>query len=188
MASIDCQPAQPGKQPEKIAFGGGCYWCAEAVFQSLRGVVQVEQGFIRSTGEDNGLSEAVIVHFEPEVISIDDLIAVHLHTHSSTSDHAMRVKYRSAVYVFSDGQAAIAAASINGHQQDFDKPLVTRVLPFAEFQISDAKYHNYYANNPEQAFCQTYIHPKLELLKRRYSQHYRDVAKLTGGSASELNS
>jgi peptide-methionine (S)-S-oxide reductase len=188
MNSIDCQPAQPGQQPEKIAFGGGCYWCTEAVFQSLRGVVQVEQGFIRSTGEDNGLSEAVIVHFEPEVISIDDLIAVHLHTHSSTSDHSMRARYRSAVYVFDEAQAVLATASISGHQQDFDQPLVTRVLPFAEFQASDAKYHNYYANNPEQAFCQTYIHPKLEMLKQRYSRHYRDVTEASDSSASELNS
>ncbi|MEL6919372.1 MAG: peptide-methionine (S)-S-oxide reductase, partial [Bacteroidota bacterium] len=72
---------------KKIAFGGGCHWCTEAVFQSLRGVTLVEQGFVASTGEHKTFSEAVIVHYDDKAISKEDLIAVHLHTHKSTAAH-----------------------------------------------------------------------------------------------------
>ena len=84
----------------KIGFGGGCHWCTEAVFQSLIGVEKVEQGFVASFNLHNELSEAVIVHFNHKRISLQTLIEIHLLTHSSTSDHAMRKKYRSAIYTF----------------------------------------------------------------------------------------
>ena len=84
---------------DSIGLGGGCHWCTEAVFLNLKGVVRVEQGWISASGAVE-FSEAVLVHFNPEKISIKDLIAVHLHTHKSTSSHSMRSKYRSAVYTF----------------------------------------------------------------------------------------
>jgi len=94
----------------KIGLGGGCHWCTEAVFQALRGVERVEQGFIRSTAPHDGWSEAVIVHFDPAVIDLKTLIEVHLRTHASTSEHSMRGKYRSAVYAFDPQQADDAQA------------------------------------------------------------------------------
>ena len=84
----------------KIAFGGGCHWCTEAVFQSLKGVEKVEQGFITSYDQNNTFSEAVIVDFNTEKIDLKTLVEIHLHTHKSTSNHSMRKKYRSAIYVF----------------------------------------------------------------------------------------
>lgn len=77
---------------QKIGLGGGCHWCTEAVFQSLIGIEKVEQGFIASTEEYNTFSEAVIVHFDSEVISAKTLIEIHLYTHKSTSQHSMRSK------------------------------------------------------------------------------------------------
>ncbi|WP_343065456.1 peptide-methionine (S)-S-oxide reductase [Arenibacter arenosicollis] len=82
---------------QKIAFGGGCHWCTEAVYQSLKGVEVVEQGFVASKGEESFFSEAVIVHYDPKSIALKDLILIHLYTHKSTSDHSMRNKYRSAI-------------------------------------------------------------------------------------------
>ena len=67
----------------KIALGGGCHWCTEAVFQSLKGVEKVNQGYVASTGENNWFSEAVIVHFNDEIITLKTLIEIHLHTHKS---------------------------------------------------------------------------------------------------------
>ena len=84
---------------QKIALGGGCHWCTEAVFQSLIGVERVEQGYVASTGNNNSFSEAVIVHFNTERISLKTLIEIHLHTHKSTSNHSLRERYRSAVYL-----------------------------------------------------------------------------------------
>ena len=88
----------------KIGFGGGCHWCTEAVFQSLKGVAKVEQGWIASFDEYDSFSEAVIVYYNETVISLETLIDVHLYTHRSNSDHSMRKKYRSAVYTFSENK------------------------------------------------------------------------------------
>ncbi len=87
-------------QQKRIGLGGGCFWCSEAVFQNLRGVAQVAQGFIYSHPPHDSLSEAVLVDFDPAQISLADLIEIHLRTHASTSQHSMRQKYRSAIYAF----------------------------------------------------------------------------------------
>jgi len=88
----------------KIGFGGGCHWCTEAVFQAIRGVAKVDQGWISSFGKENYFSEGVIVHFEAKVVNLATLISIHLTTHSSTQEHSMRTKYRSAVYTYSEDQ------------------------------------------------------------------------------------
>ena len=88
------------KKLTKIAFGGGCHWCTEAVFQSLLGVSKVEQGFVASTGQHNSFSEAVIVHFNVEDITLKTLTEIHLNTHKRTSNHSMRTKYRSGCIRF----------------------------------------------------------------------------------------
>ncbi len=88
---------------DKIGFGGGCHWCTEAVFQSLMGVIKVEQGWISAEGTED-FHEAIILHFNSDIISLKKLIEVHLYTHNSTSNHSMRIKYRSAVYAFTEVQ------------------------------------------------------------------------------------
>jgi len=158
----------------KIAFGGGCHWCTEAVYQSLKGVIIVEQGFIASKGKESSFSEAVIVHYDPKCIDLDDLIFIHLHTHKSTSDHSMRKKYRSAIYTFNALDSERAIEAIQHHQEHFKKPLVTRVLPFGDFKISDKAFQNYYFNNPQKPFCETYIAPKLSLLLLKFGEHVNE--------------
>lgn len=97
---------------KKAGFGGGCHWCTEAVFAALKGVVSVEQGWISSDGQNDAFSEAVVVAFDPDRIGFDVLIAIHLYTHSATSAHSMRGKYRSAIYIFSDEDAKDASQII----------------------------------------------------------------------------
>jgi len=152
----------------KIALGGGCHWCTEAVFQSLKGVEKVEQGFVKSTGSNDSFSEAVIVHFDAALIGLRDLIEIHLHTHKSTSDHAMRQKYRSAVYTISDGQGDEAQEIIQRLQPEFQEKLITEVLPFIAFKPSEDQFSNYYYQNPQRPFCRQYIQPKLKVLLKRF--------------------
>lgn len=160
------------KELRKIGFGGGCHWCTEAVFQSINGVANVEQGFIASTGVHTDFSEAVVVHFSEDSISLKDIIAIHLHTHNSTSQHAMRNKYRSAVYVFSDVDINAISMVLESLQDDFHEKLITQVLPFRTFKSSSSQFHNYYDTDPERPFCKTHIHPKLQILKAKYPKHY----------------
>lgn len=156
----------------RIGFGGGCHWCTEAVFQTLRGVSHVEQGFIKSVAPHDTFSEAVIVTFDPDVIPLDILIDVHLRTHASTSAHKMRRKYRSAVYAFSAQQLATVQSHIRDLQTYFEKPVITMALAFDGFKPSPDQFRNYYQSNTEKPFCKTYIDPKLREIRRRFSTHY----------------
>ena len=153
----------------KIGFGGGCHWCTEAVFLSLKGVQTVEQGWIASHSPYEAFSEAVIVTYDPAIISLADLILIHLHTHAAASNHAMRNKYRSAVYWFNADDASAVKEIVVGFQSYFEKPVVTQVLPFVTFKSSLPEHLNYYFSNPEKPFCTVYIHPKLELLKTKFA-------------------
>ena len=153
---------------EKIGFGGGCHWCTEAVFQAIKGVLKVHQGWIASTGLNNVFSEAVVVDFDSTQVSLKTLIDIHLSTHSSTNKHSMRTKYRSAIYTFSTQQAVDAQKFLQELQQQYSSPLITQVLPFSEFKINKETYQEYYLKNPDKPFCQRYIKPKLSILETKF--------------------
>lgn len=155
----------------KIGFGGGCHWCTEAVFQSLIGVTQVEQGWIASTGSNDTFSEAVKVTFNPNKITLKTLIEVHLHTHNSAANHTMRTKYRSAIYYFDDNQKHESELIIKALQIDFDKKIITKTLAFNTFKISREDITNYFYNNPKKPFCKQFIAPKLKLIIQKFSKH-----------------
>ncbi len=155
----------------RIGLGGGCHWCTEAVFQALRGVEKVEQGFIRSSAPQADWSEAVIVHFDQRSISLDALIEVHVRTHAATKAHALRKKYRSAVYVFDEDQAQAARLSIARLQSEFDRQLITQVLPFAGFRVSEERYQDYYRKHSGSVFCRRYIDPKLDRIRRDFGHN-----------------
>lgn len=154
---------------QKIGFGGGCHWCTEAVFQSLKGVYKVEQGYISSIHENDYFSEAVLVYFDPKIIPLKDLIEIHLHTHNSTSNHSFRKKYRSAIYYFEQIEKQNIEIYLKELQKSFDAPIITIVLEFNKFQASRDELLNYYQNNPNAPFCKKYIHPKLLFLKEKYT-------------------
>ena len=154
---------------EKIGLGGSCHWCTEAILQSLKGVLHVNQGWIASDDDPARFSEAVVVEFDPDQMSLETLIEIHLHTHSCTSDHSMRSKYRSAVYTFTEQQLSSASDAIEKLQADFDQSIVTEVIQFGEFKLNDEKYLDYYSKNPAKPFCKAFIDPKLKILLKRFS-------------------
>ena len=147
----------------KVGFGGSCHWCTEAVFQSLKGVDKVEQGWI-SAKEAVEFHEAVVVHYNAEKIPLKILVEIHLRTHNSTSDHSLRRKYRSAVYTFSIDQKDEVDQILDQLQADFSEPLVTRTLSFDNFRTSQEAF-------PNKPFCKSYIDPKLKLLLDHFSDY-----------------
>ena len=154
----------------KIGFGGSCHWCTEAVFQSLKGVEKVEQGWI-SAEEAADFHEAVIVHYNDKIIPLKVLVEVHLRTHNSSSNHSMRRKYRSAVYTFSNEQKDEVDRILNILQDHFTQPLITKTYGFKRFRTSAAAFQNYYSKNPDKPFCKSYIDPKLKLLLDRFTDY-----------------
>ena len=156
---------------KKIGLGGGCHWCTEAVFQSLKGVAEVQQGWIASESPYNAFSEAVVISYEEDIITLRDLISIHLYTHSATSNHSMRNKYRSAVYWFSAEDEPLAKTIIESLASQFTGNIITQVLPFATFKASLPEHQNYYYANPQKPFCTVYINPKLQLLQKKFSKY-----------------
>ena len=154
----------------RLGLGGGCHWCTEGVFVSLRGVARVEQGWISAPPPHDAFSEAVIVHYDPAVVAADDLVAVHLETHAATQQHGLRHRYRSAVYYFDPADAAPLRAVLDELAADYAEPLVTQLLPFAAFRPSLPEHLDYYRTDPERPFCQRYITPKLDALRRNRSE------------------
>ncbi len=155
----------------KIAFGGGCHWCTEAVFKSLLGVVKVEQGWVASSEKNNTFSEAVIVHFNLKEIDLKTLIKIHLQTHKSTKNHSMRDKNRSAIYYFSHYQKKESKKIIAILQLNFKEKIITLILEFKNFKPSTKEFQNYYQSNPNKPFCKNYINPKLNFLLEKFSIH-----------------
>jgi peptide-methionine (S)-S-oxide reductase len=158
----------------KIGLGGGCHWCTEGVFESLIGIKVVNQGWIASSDNNAELSEAIEVYFDQSLISLQTLIEIHLHTHASTANHSMRKKYRSAIYTYNDAQNQAACKVLDSLQSDFDKPIITQVLPFYSFKANKDELQNYLYNSPNKPFCKTYIHPKLRLLLTRFKHQVND--------------
>lgn len=153
---------------QKIGLGGGCHWCAEGVFQSLIGIHDVAQGWISSCGENVSFSEAVIVTFDDEIIRLKDLVEIHLYSHSSTSEHSFRKKYRSAIYTYDDVQSTEVQFIIEEIQLDFEKEIITKVLPYREFKLNQEEQLNYLYTRKDNGFCTTYIHPKLSFLFKKF--------------------
>ncbi|MGV9011057.1 MAG: peptide-methionine (S)-S-oxide reductase [Flavobacteriales bacterium] len=154
----------------RIGFGGGCHWCTEGVFDTIIGVTHVQQGWIASDAPNDTLSEAVIVWFDEDVVSMKDLISIHLLTHSSKSLHHMRQKYRSAIYTFSTTQQAAASNCLQAEQRSADKTIITAVLPFRAFQLNVPKYLHYYQSDPTKPFCTTNIDPKIRTVMAAMSR------------------
>ncbi|MFY0605885.1 MAG: peptide-methionine (S)-S-oxide reductase [Cyclobacteriaceae bacterium] len=157
----------------KIGFGGGCHWCTEGVFQSLKGVTQVDQGWISPDGLDASFSEGVIVTYDSGLITMEVLIEIHLLTHASASEHSMRAKYRSAVYVFDDGQRDQVQGIINAYKSNTGQPIITQVLPMNSFRLNDEAFLNYYQTRPDAPFCTTYIDPKIKSLMRTHGEYLK---------------
>ncbi len=155
---------------EKIGFGGGCHWCTEGVFQALKGVLQVAQGFIQSEAPSDTWAEGVIVSFDPGVISLEILAEVHLRTHSANGTYSPGGRYRSAIYVFEAEQREKAMHAIARFATETGAASRTLVLPFLGFKPSDGRYQDYYRTDPSRPFCRRYIDPKLDYIRRHFAE------------------
>ena len=157
----------------QIGLGGSCHWCTEGIFRSVKGVEKVRQGWVSATPPHDTFSEGVLFEYDPRFLSLYDLLAIHLHSHSCTSAHRMRNKYRSAIYVFNADQGFESHHAIEKLQSEFDEQIVTEVLHFEDFKLNSEEYLDYYHRNPEKPFCKTHIEPKLISLMSRYSNVFK---------------
>jgi peptide-methionine (S)-S-oxide reductase len=165
-------------------FGAGCFWCTEAVFLSVKGVEKVESGYMGgklanptytqvSTGT-TGHAEVTQIHFDPAVVSYENLLEFFWNTHDPTTLNKQGAdegpQYRSAVFFHNDEQKQIAEAYKKQLEAShvFKNPIVTEITPASTFYKAEDYHQNYYALNPNQGYCQYVIRPKVEKFKKQY--------------------
>ncbi len=165
-------------------FGAGCFWCVEAVFQELNGVIKVESGYMGGQVVDptykevctgtTGHAEITRITFDPAVISFEELLEVLWTSHDPTTLNRQGAdagtQYRSAIFYVSDEQKNIAEKSKKEVATTiWDNPIVTEISPAETFYVAEDYHQNYYANNPNAGYCRIVISPKVEKVRSMYS-------------------
>lgn len=162
---------------EVATFGSGCFWCSEAVFTELRGVIKVEPGYSGGTVPDptyeevctdkTGHAEVAQVTFDPAVVSYRELLEVLFSTHDPTTRNRqggdVGTQYRSVIFYHDERQKTEAEKMIKelGDEEVFRSPIVTAVEPLNGFYRAEDYHREYYRRNPGQPYCQAVIAPKL---------------------------
>jgi len=171
-------------QSKIITLAGGCFWCTEAIFDRLKGVQSVMPGYANSkvanpsyeavcTGR-TGAAEAVQITYDPAVISYDTLLEIFWHLHDPTTlnrqGNDVGTQYRSGVYYQNDEekQTALAVKAQVEQSGTYKKPIVTEIVPFANFYPAEDYHRDYYERNRSQSYCQYVIDPKVQKLLKEY--------------------
>jgi len=171
---------------EHATFGGGCFWCVEAIFERVSGVHQVESGYsgghVRNpdykmlTSGSTGHAEVVQITFDPAVISYLELLEIFFKTHDPTTLNRqgadVGIQYRSIVLFHNEAQHELAEEIIQELDSEgiWNNPIVTTVEPFEQFYSAEAYHQEYYENNPKQGYCRLVINPKVEKFERVFKE------------------
>lgn len=167
---------------EVATFGGGCFWCLEAVFEETRGVLDVVNGYAggevkapsyeQVSSGTTGHAEVVQITFDPTIISYEALLKIFWLIHDPTSlnrqGNDAGTQYRSVIFYHDANQKEKVDASIKEFSSKFTKPIVTEVKPLETFYKAEAYHQDYFKNNPNQGYCMFVVSPKVEHFKHEY--------------------
>jgi peptide-methionine (S)-S-oxide reductase len=170
---------------EQATLGGGCFWCVEAVYEELAGVISAVSGYAggRAANPDyrevctgsTGHAEVVQITFDPEVISYAEILGVFFTSHDPTTLNRqgadVGTQYRSVIYTHSDEQRKIAEAAVRAVNESGAWPnrVVTEITALPKFYKAEDYHQDYYANNRTQGYCQAVINPKLAKLRKDWA-------------------
>lgn len=174
---------------EIATLAGGCFWCTEAVFKRLKGVLSVKSGY--SGGEipspdyetvslgKSGHAEAIQIEFDPDQISFADLLSVFWAIHDPTTKNRqgqdIGSQYRSAIFYHNEHQKQEALNSIRKLEDSgkFTAEIVTELVPYQNFYPAEEYHQNFYDSNPEYPYCKIIIEPKIQKLLKNFSDHLK---------------
>ena len=172
-----------------VTFGAGCFWCVEAVFQQLEGVISVRSGYMGGTVDNptyqqictgrTGHAEVCQIQYDPEKIRFDELLEVFWKTHDPTTLNRQGpdrgTQYRSVVFYHDDQQKEQAERRKKqlGEAKVWRNPIVTEISPAKKFYTADGYHQNYYRTNQRERYCQFVIRPKVE----KFEKVFRDKLK-----------
>ena len=175
-----------GKELEKATLGGGCFWCTEAVYLELKGVVDVKPGYSGGhvknpsykevCNETTGHAEVVQITFDPEVVSFSEILEVFFVTHDPTTlnrqGNDVGTQYRSAIFYHSEAQKQTAKQVIGLLEKEkvYANSIVTEVTAFDAFYQAEDYHINYFARNKNQPYCQYVVAPKVEKFRKVFKE------------------
>ncbi|RZV69579.1 MAG: peptide-methionine (S)-S-oxide reductase [Flavobacteriaceae bacterium] len=166
---------------ELATFGGGCFWCTEAVFQEVKGIKNVVSGYSGGNAPGKptyrevcsgltGHAEVVQVSFNPNVISYEDILVIFMTTHDPTTLNRQGAdrgtQYRSVIYYHNEVQKEIAEIVVKEVTPYYSDPIVTEIAPLDKFYEAEKEHQDYYRNNQSQGYCSFVITPKLAKLRK----------------------
>jgi peptide-methionine (S)-S-oxide reductase len=174
---------------EVATLAGGCFWCLEAVYEQVNGVLRVESGYAGGTVPNptyeqvctgrTGHAEVAQVTFDPEVVSFEDLLAIFFTIHDPTTLNRqgadVGTQYRSAIFYHDESQRAAAESVIGRIEAEgiWDDPIVTEVTPLGTFYPAEDYHQEYYRRNQGQPYCQVVIAPKVAKFRKEHFQKLR---------------
>jgi peptide-methionine (S)-S-oxide reductase len=178
------KPMNTTNNYETATFGGGCYWCTEAIFQMLPGVKSVTSGFAGGTKENpsyeevctgqTGHAEVIQIEFDPKVVSYEKLLDTFWEAHDPTTlnrqGHDAGTQYRSIILYNSPAQKAAAEKSKTEAQKHFSEPIVTEIVPLKAFYKAKADHQDFYRRNPNYGYCRMVIRPKVEKFEKKMKE------------------
>ena len=171
----------------RITLGGGCFWCLEAAYKLIEGVTKVVPGYSGGTRvnpnyetthyANSGEAEVVQISFDEAMIDLSGILdifwAIHDPTTLNRQGNDVGPEYQSIIfYTDSDQKMAIEQSLIKA-QKLWDAPIVTELKKFDAFYEAEPEHHNYFQKNPNQAYCQIVINPKLEKLRQEFSERMK---------------
>ena len=177
--NTESKPAESPTSLERVTFGGGCFWCLEAVFQRLKGVKAVVSGYAGGKVKnptyqqvcdgDTGHAEVVQIEFDPKVLSFDKLMEVFFAAHDPTTLNRQGAdsgtQYRSIILTENDAQKAAAEKAKAAAKSEYKDPIVTEIVPLTVFYKAEEYHQNYFNQNANRnSYCTAVIRPKLQKL------------------------
>jgi peptide-methionine (S)-S-oxide reductase len=172
-----------------VTLAAGCFWCVEAIFQNLKGVIKVESGYSGGNVKDpsyrevcsgtTGHAEACQIYFDPKVISFEEILEVFWTTHDPTTlnqqGHDIGTQYRSAIFYHNEEQKQKAEKSkTEVATAIWDKPVVTEITKFSNFYKAEDYHQNYYNENSHAPYCQIVIAPKIIKLRSKFADKLKN--------------
>lgn len=172
---------------ETIVFGGGCFWCTEAVFEMMKGVVKTEPGYAGGSTpnpsyEDvctgfTGHAEVLRIEYDPNVVKLEKLLDIFVTMHDPTSLNQqgadVGTQYRSMVLYSTDEQKKKVEAFLKSAQRNYKKPIVTEVKKLEQFYPAEDYHRNYFDKNPNKSYCTFVIKPKVDKAKKEFASELK---------------
>ncbi len=175
---------------EKAVFGGGCFWCTEAVFNLMKGVTEVYPGYAggsvpnptyeQVSSGDTGHAEVVGIEYDPEVVKYEDLLTVFFGSHNPTEKNKqgadVGTQYRSVIFYTTPEQKEKAENMIKDiNAESGGKPIVTEVEPLTTLYKAENYHKDYYANHSNTSYCEIVINPKLDKVKEKFASLLKEL-------------